>query len=68
MTVQQVSDIIFQRQRVRVWSIRNKKLFEGVNEKVPETLNNLNVKFISSDLVTDYDNNAYIVVTTIYVD
>lgn len=68
MTVKQVSDIIFQRQHVRVWSVSAKQLFKGVNEQIPETLNNLNVRFISSDLINDLDNNTYSVVTTIFVD
>ena len=68
MTVKQISDIIFQKQRVCVWSVSAKRLFEGVNGQMPETLNNLNVRFISSDLKNDLDNDSYNVVTTIYVD
>lgn len=69
MTVKQISNIIVNKQSVRVWSVSDRKaLYEGANELMPLALNDLNVRFISSDLANDFTNNTYSVVTTIFVD
>lgn len=69
MTVKQISDIIIHNQRVCVWNVSTRKrLFDGINENMPEELNDIKVRFVSSELNPDIETRTYSVVTTIFVD
>ena len=71
MTVKQISDLIFYKQSVNVFSAsEHKSLYKGVNEHLPEALKGLNVNHIGSGLYSDFDSatDAYIVSITIFVD